>query len=90
MGIMSAIGTFFGVLFVFLFAVAVTHLLLLELSSNEALGHEFGEGVHQFWITPTVPLADAASVGWGLAVAHQNLAHRRWCPGCGPVALRPR
>jgi uncharacterized protein YwqG len=31
---------------------AKTHLLLLELSSNEALGHEFGEGVYQFWITP--------------------------------------
>ena len=29
-----------------------THLLLLELSSNEGLGHEFGEGVYQFWITP--------------------------------------
>ena len=31
---------------------AKTHLLLLELSSNDALGHEFGEGVYQFWITP--------------------------------------
>jgi hypothetical protein len=31
---------------------AKTHLLLLELSSNEPLGHEFGEGVYQFWITP--------------------------------------
>jgi Domain of unknown function (DUF1963) len=31
---------------------AKMHLLLLELSSNEALGHEFGEGVYQFWITP--------------------------------------
>jgi hypothetical protein len=31
---------------------AKTHLLLLELSSNEALGHDFGEGVYQFWITP--------------------------------------
>jgi uncharacterized protein YwqG len=31
---------------------AKTHLLLLELSSNEALGHHFGEGVYQFWITP--------------------------------------
>jgi Domain of unknown function (DUF1963) len=31
---------------------AKTPLLLLELSSNEALGHEFGEGVYQFWITP--------------------------------------
>jgi hypothetical protein len=29
-----------------------THLLLLELSSDEGLGHEFGEGVYQFWITP--------------------------------------
>lgn len=34
MGIMSAIGTFFGVLFVLLFAVAVTHLLLLELQAG--------------------------------------------------------
>jgi hypothetical protein len=31
---------------------AKTHLLLLELSSNEGLGHHFGEGVYQFWITP--------------------------------------
>nr|MBA2397701.1 DUF1963 domain-containing protein [Bradyrhizobium sp.] len=31
---------------------AGTHLLLLELSSNEGLGHHFGEGVYQFWITP--------------------------------------
>ena len=31
---------------------AATHLLLLELSSNEGLGHHFGEGVYQFWITP--------------------------------------
>ncbi len=31
---------------------ARTHLLLLELSSNEGLGHHFGEGVYQFWITP--------------------------------------
>jgi hypothetical protein len=31
---------------------AMTHLLLLELSSNEGLGHHFGEGVYQFWITP--------------------------------------
>ena len=29
-----------------------THLLLLELSSNDGLGHRFGEGVYQFWITP--------------------------------------
>ena len=29
---------------------ATTHLLLLELSSNA--GHEFGEGIYQFWITP--------------------------------------
>lgn len=31
---------------------AKTHLLLLELSSNDALGHHWGEGVYQFWITP--------------------------------------
>jgi hypothetical protein len=31
---------------------AQTHLLLLELSSNEGLAHFFGEGVYQFWITP--------------------------------------
>ncbi|MFM9937339.1 MAG: DUF1963 domain-containing protein, partial [Novosphingobium sp.] len=31
---------------------AANHLLLLELSANEALGHRFGEGVYQFWITP--------------------------------------
>ena len=31
---------------------AKTHLLLLEISSNEGLGHHFGEGVYQFWITP--------------------------------------
>jgi uncharacterized protein YwqG len=31
---------------------AASHLLLLELSSNEGLGHHFGEGVYQFWITP--------------------------------------
>jgi hypothetical protein len=31
---------------------ARTHLLLLELSSNDGLGHYFGEGVYQFWITP--------------------------------------
>ena len=31
---------------------AKAHLLLLELSSNGGLGHEFGEGVYQFWITP--------------------------------------
>ena len=30
---------------------AKTHLLLLEVSSNEGLGHHFGEGVYQFWIT---------------------------------------
>jgi hypothetical protein len=28
------------------------YLLLLELSSNEGLGHQFGEGVYQFWIRP--------------------------------------
>ena len=32
--------------------IAATHLLLLELASNEAIGHRFGEGVYQFWITP--------------------------------------
>lgn len=32
--------------------IARTHLLLLELSSNEGIGHRFGEGVYQFWITP--------------------------------------
>ncbi len=31
---------------------AATHLLLLELSADEAIGHRFGEGVYQFWITP--------------------------------------
>ncbi len=31
---------------------AATHLLLLELSSDEGLGHFFGEGVYQLWITP--------------------------------------
>ena len=31
---------------------AQTHLLLLEVSSNEGLGHHFGEGVYQFWIRP--------------------------------------
>ena len=31
---------------------AATHLLLLELSSDDGLGHHFGEGVYQFWITP--------------------------------------
>ena len=31
---------------------AKTHVLLLELSSNDGLGHHFGEGVYQFWITP--------------------------------------
>jgi hypothetical protein len=31
---------------------AMTHLLLLEISSNEGLGHHFGEGVYQFWIRP--------------------------------------
>lgn len=34
------------------YEIARTHLLLLELSSNEGLGHHFGEGVYQFWITP--------------------------------------
>lgn len=31
---------------------AQSHILLLEISSNEGLGHHFGEGVCQFWITP--------------------------------------
>ena len=31
---------------------AKTHLLLLEMSSKDGLGHHFGEGVYQFWITP--------------------------------------
>jgi hypothetical protein len=31
---------------------AKTHLLLLEISTNDGLGHHFGEGVYQFWITP--------------------------------------
>ena len=34
------------------YEIATTHLLLLELSSNEGLGHHFSEGVYQFWITP--------------------------------------
>lgn len=34
------------------YEIARTHLLLLELLSNEGLGHHFGEGVYQFWITP--------------------------------------
>ena len=29
-----------------------THLILLEMSSDEGIGHHFGEGVYQFWITP--------------------------------------
>jgi hypothetical protein len=31
---------------------AKTHLLLLEISTNQGLGHHFGEGVYQLWITP--------------------------------------
>ena len=31
---------------------AKTHLLLLEVSANDGLGHRFGEGIYQFWITP--------------------------------------
>jgi hypothetical protein len=31
---------------------AMSHVLLLELSSNEGLGHHFAEGVYQLWITP--------------------------------------
>jgi hypothetical protein len=34
------------------YEIARTHLLLLELSSRDGLGHHFGEGVYQFWITP--------------------------------------
>ncbi|ESQ89895.1 hypothetical protein ABAC460_11375 [Asticcacaulis sp. AC460] len=34
------------------YARAQTHLLLLELSSNDGIAHFFGEGVYQFWITP--------------------------------------
>ena len=34
------------------YQLAKTHLLLLEMSSNEGLSHHFGEGVYQFWITP--------------------------------------
>lgn len=32
--------------------LAATHLLLLELPGNPALGHHFGGGALQFWITP--------------------------------------
>lgn len=32
--------------------ISATHLLLLELSSDEGIGHHFGEGVYQFWIAP--------------------------------------
>lgn len=32
--------------------LAATHLLLLELASNPALGHRFGDALTQFWITP--------------------------------------
>jgi hypothetical protein len=32
--------------------LVLTHLLLLELSSDEGIGHHFGEGVYQFWIAP--------------------------------------
>lgn len=31
---------------------AATHLLLLELSSNPALGRRLGDAIYQFWITP--------------------------------------
>jgi hypothetical protein len=31
---------------------ARTHLLLLELPTNESLGHHFGNGILQFWIKP--------------------------------------
>jgi hypothetical protein len=33
-------------------SLAATHLLLLELPTNAALGHHFGGGALQFWITP--------------------------------------
>jgi Domain of unknown function (DUF1963) len=32
--------------------MAPTHIMLFELSSGDGLGHRFGEGVFQFWITP--------------------------------------
>jgi hypothetical protein len=35
--------------------LAATHLLLLELPSNPALGHHFGGGALQWWITPADP-----------------------------------
>jgi hypothetical protein len=31
---------------------AISHILLLEVSSDEGIAHYFGEGVYQFWITP--------------------------------------
>jgi hypothetical protein len=34
------------------YELPLTHLLLLELQSKEGIGHHFGEGVYQFWITP--------------------------------------
>jgi hypothetical protein len=30
----------------------MTHILLLEISSDEGLSHSFGEGFYKFWITP--------------------------------------
>ena len=36
---------------------AMEQLLLLEISSEEGIGHHFGEGVYQFWITPADLLA---------------------------------
>jgi hypothetical protein len=34
------------------YEMPLTHLLLLEISSNEGIGHLYAEGVTQFWITP--------------------------------------
>ena len=41
---------------------AATHVMLLELSSDEGLGHHFGEGVYQFWILPTTFARVASTV----------------------------
>lgn len=32
--------------------LARSHVLLLELASDPAIGHHFGEAIHRFWITP--------------------------------------
>ncbi|MDF8333461.1 DUF1963 domain-containing protein [Novosphingobium cyanobacteriorum] len=32
--------------------LARSHILLLELGSDPAIGHHFGEAIHRFWITP--------------------------------------